>query len=173
MSAQRDQGVPPPSPAISRKVIGGAAAAVIALAAAVGSIRPWEGRELRAYRDIVQVWTICYGTTGAEARPGRVATPAECETMLARDTARHAEGLAACLTRPVPPQVFAAFVSFTFNVGVAAACRSSAVRSLNAGQFAQGCRQLGAWVYAGGRRVQGLVNRRNAEIRLCLQGVQS
>lgn len=168
--SNQDQGVPPPSPRVSRAVIGGASAAVIALAAAVATERPWEGRELRAYRDIVNVLTICYGST-TNVRPGQVATPAECDTMLARDTAAHAEGLAACLTRPVPPRVFAAFVSFSFNVGVRGACRSRAVAALNAGNFRAGCAGLSSWVYAGGRRVQGLVNRRAAERRLCESGL--
>ena len=156
---------------MSRAVIGGASAAVIALAVAVATERPWEGVELRAYRDIVNVLTICAGHTGPDVRPGQVATRAECDTLLARDTAVHAEGLAACLTRPVPPRVFAAFVSFSFNVGVRGACRSRAVASLNAGNFRAGCAGLSSWVYAGGRRVQGLVNRRAAERRLCESGL--
>ena len=160
------------SPQVASKVIGGASAVALMIALAVGTIRPWEGRELRAYRDIVGVWTICDGITGPEARPGRVATPAQCDTMLARDVATHANGLAACLTRPVPPEVMAAFVSFTFNVGVRGACRSTAVAKLNRGDFRGGCNALMSWVYAGGRQVRGLVNRRQAEISLCLRGVR-
>lgn len=160
-----------PTPAITSKVIGGFTAAVLALTLAFGSVRPWEGRELRAYYDIVRVLTICYGHTGADVRPGQVETPAGCDTMLARDVIVHGNGLATCLRRPVPPQVFAAFVSFTFNVGVRGACRSRAVASLNAGNFRAGCAGLSSWVFAGGRRVQGLVNRRAAERRLCESGL--
>jgi lysozyme len=45
------------------KVIGGATVAgILALAALL--VKPWEGRELNPYRDIVGVWTVCYGYTG-------------------------------------------------------------------------------------------------------------
>jgi lysozyme len=41
--------------------IAGAAGAVALSIAAL--IKPWEGRELKAYKDIVGVWTICDGET--------------------------------------------------------------------------------------------------------------
>ncbi|MEN9924734.1 MAG: hypothetical protein RL268_860, partial [Pseudomonadota bacterium] len=126
------------------KVAGGAAvsAAVISLAAAV--IQPWEGRELRAYRDIVGVWTICDGDT-ANVRPGQVATEAECDTRLARQVQTHATGLQACLTRALPVKTEAAFVSWTYNVGVGAACKSTLVRKVNAGDLRGACNELLKW----------------------------
>lgn len=150
------------------KVAGGVGAGVIA--AAVAIIAPWEGRELRAYRDIVGVPTICYGETRG-VRMGDVATPAECETRLARAVVEYATGIAPCLPAVLPDKTRAAFVSAAYNVGVSAFCGSSMSRRAKAGDLAGACDALLLWNKAGGRVVQGLVNRRKAERELCLSGL--
>jgi lysozyme len=58
------------------------ATGVVALSITV-LIQPWEGRENKAYRDIVGVWTICDGETKG-VKPGMVKTDAECDAMLLR-----------------------------------------------------------------------------------------
>lgn len=149
-------------------IAGATAAAAITLAVAV--IQPWEGRELRAYQDIVGVWTICYGETKG-VKPGDVATPAQCDAKLAKSVRQYAAGLDACVDPVLPVKVEAALISWTYNVGVAAACGSTLVRLLNAGNFAAACDQLTRWNRAGGREVDGLTNRRAAERKLCLEGL--
>jgi GH24 family phage-related lysozyme (muramidase) len=72
-----------------------------ALVVATATISHWEGRELRAYRDIVGVWTICDGETKG-VRPGQTATPAECDSMLARNLIVYEAGLDRCLRGAVP-----------------------------------------------------------------------
>lgn len=139
-------------------------------ALATGFVSQWEGRELRAYQDIVHVWTICDGETKG-VRPGDVATPAECDAMLARNLVVYEQGLDRCLTRSVPGQVKVAFLSWTYNVGVGAACGSTLVRKANAGDIRGACNELPKWNRAGGRVIQGLTNRRLAEQKLCLGGL--
>jgi GH24 family phage-related lysozyme (muramidase) len=150
--------------------IAGASAAAIALAMAF--IQPWEGRELRAYQDIVGVWTICDGETKG-VRAGDVATPAQCDAMLAKSVRQYAAGLDACVVPQLPVKVEAALISWTYNVGVGAACGSTLVRKLNAGDLVGACDQLLRWDRAGGRQVRGLTNRRIAERKLCLEGIAS
>jgi GH24 family phage-related lysozyme (muramidase) len=101
-----------------------------------------------------------------------VATEAECDTRLARQVQTHATGLQACLTRALPVKTEAAFVSWTYNVGVGAACKSTLVRKVNAGDLRGACNELLKWNKAGGRVVRGLTNRRNAERALCLEGLK-
>lgn len=67
---------------------------------------------------------------------------------------------------------------FAINVGKEGACGSQAVKNINAGQIVQGCNLIartpsGApnWSNAGGKYVQGLQNRRQAERALCLEGL--
>jgi len=59
-------------------------------------------------------------------------------------------------------------------VGKEGACGSQAVRNINAGRVMQGCDLIARtpdgrpnWSSAGGKYVQGLQNRRQAERKLC------
>lgn len=137
---------------------------------ATGVISQFEGRELRAYKDIVGVWTICDGETKG-VKPGDTATPAECDSMLAKNLVIYEQGLDRCLTAPVPGKSKVAFLSWTYNVGIGAACKSTLVRKANAGDIRGACDQLLVWDKAGGRVVKGLTNRRKAERELCLEGL--
>ena len=65
-----------------------------------------------------------------------------------------------------PPQVAAALSDFTFNLG-AGKLRASTLRTkVNAGDWAGACEELTKWVNGGGRKLPGLIVRRNAEIQL-------
>lgn len=168
----------------------GAVGAVVgsALALAVAFIGDWEGLRLNSYRDIVGVWTICYGTT-KDVGPGQKATKPECDALLARDIASHEIGMRRCLKNPgpmlkdrlakdegerpaIPSGSYVAFVSLTFNIGVGGFCQSSLPRLINAGDVRAACNALPAFNRAGGRVVQGLVNRRAAERKVCLEALQ-
>jgi len=147
---------------------GGGLAGVIALSIAL--IGPWEGRELQAYRDIVGVPTICYGET-LDVQIGDVATPAECETMLARRVAQFEAEIRRCLPAKLPDKTRAAFVSAAYNIGSRGFCGSSMSRRALAGDLRGACEALSLWNKAGGKVVRGLVNRRAAERALCLEGL--
>lgn len=139
---------------------------------AIGFVGNWEGLRLYAYQDVVGVWTACYGET-AGIRPGMKFTQDQCDIMLIGSLAEHEAGMRACLTAPdaLPEKTYVAFVSATYNIGVAAFCGSSMKRLANAGNLPAACDALLLWVKAGGKVVQGLVNRRKAERALCLDGV--
>ncbi len=147
------------------KVIGGSAAAVIALAAAA-LVKPWEGYSPTPYIDMVGVASYCYGDTG---KPDKVRyTEQECAEKLNSRLGSFLAGVSQCINVPLRENEWAAVLSWTYNVGVTAACRSTLVRKINAGQPAAAwCPELDRWVYADGKRVQGLANRRADERRLC------
>ncbi|WP_206364079.1 lysozyme [Paenirhodobacter ferrireducens] len=155
------------SGAVGRRTVAGLGA-VLALAAAV--IAPFEGRELRAYRDIVGVWTICDGDTQG-VRPGQVATPAECDSRLAARVAQSEREIRPCLPAGLPAETRAAFVSAAYNIGSGAFCGSSMARRARAGDLRGACEALRLWNKAGGQVVRGLVRRREAERTLCLSGL--
>ncbi|MBN5078264.1 lysozyme [Stenotrophomonas maltophilia] len=147
------------------KIIGSSAAAVIALAAAA-LLKPWEGYSPTPYIDMVGVATYCYGDTSRPDKP--VYTEQECAERLNSRLGQYLTGIQACIRIPLQPHEVAALLSWTYNVGVGAACRSTLVARINAGQpAASWCQELERWVYAGGKRVQGLVNRRAAERAMC------
>jgi len=146
----------------------GAAAALIVTSFVAG----WESGgvpRLKAYRDIVGVWTICDGET-LGVTPGMVETVEGCRARGEAALIRHAEPVLACTPalRGHPHQLSAA-ISLAYNIGTAAYCRSTVARRFNAGQWAAACEAFLAWNRAGGRVVQGLVNRRRAERALCLK----
>lgn len=147
------------------KIIGGSAAAVIA--AAVALIAPWEGQELKPYRDIVGVLTVCYGEThGVE---DRTYTPAECKAMLQSRVGQFYAGMQSCVRQELTQGQWVALTSWSYNVGVNAACKSTLMRRLNAGEPASAwCPELLKWNRAGGKVVRGLTDRRKAEYQVCI-----
>lgn len=142
------------------------AGALAAVGGTVAVVAPWEGERLVPYRDIVGVWTVCYGETSV---PMRKYTRVECKEMLSDSVSQHLTGVARCISRPLEDHEWVAIGSWAFNVGVSAACNSSLVRQINAGQPAQEwCQQLLRWDRAGGKKVRGLTLRRQSEYRICI-----
>lgn len=63
---------------------------------------------------------------------------------------------------------YGALISWSFNVGCGAAKDSTLIKRLNKRENPKTVipQELPKWVYAGGKKLQGLVRRRNAEIAL-------
>lgn len=143
------------------------------LAGSVAFVKPWEGRFLHPYRDIVGVVTWCYGET--EGRPKASYTQQECDDLLAAKLPRYYSEIAACWGPEIDAKLTdkqkIAFTSAAYNFGSGAFCRSSMLSRLRAGDMRGACDALMLYVRAGGRVVQGLVNRRRAERKLCLEGL--
>lgn len=148
-------------------------AAIVGAAAAAALMvftPPFEGRELKTYRDVVGVLTYCDGAT-ENAMWGRTYTPTECNAQLDRDLARHADGVMACVHVPLTDGQRVAFVDVAYNIGVGAFCDSSMARKANAGDMPGACDSLLLWNKAGGKVWAGLVRRRAAERTLCVKGI--
>lgn len=145
------------------KIAAVAVAGIFALAA--GIVRPWEGLETKPYQDIVGVWTVCYGHTGNVEQ--RRYSAAECDELLRSDLGIALGHVQRCITVPMRDYQAAALTSAVFNAGPRVVCGSTLQRYANAGDWPAACAQLDRWVYAGGQKVRGLVNRRKAERALC------
>ncbi|CAI8822229.1 lysozyme [Kosakonia quasisacchari] len=130
-----------------------------------------EGCRLRPYQCSAGVWTSGIGHT-AGVIPTRDISEKEAASNLVADVLQVESRLAQCAPVTMPPQVYDAVVSFTFNVGSGAACRSTLVYFLNKKQWQQACDQLPRWVFIKGVRNAGLENRRQRERTWCLQGAQ-
>jgi lysozyme len=139
-------------------------AAVVALATPVVVFH--EGERLNPYYDPVGIVTDCFGHTKT-AKMGAKNTHEDCVRKLREDFAEHNAGMLQCLKTPLADNVHAAMLSFTFNVGVAAFCRSQLLQKLNTGDVAGACAELSRWVYAGGKALPGLIKRRANERALC------
>jgi lysozyme len=63
---------------------------------------------------------------------------------------------------------FDALVSFCYNLGGGALQRSTLRQKLNRGEYEEAAEEFGKWVFAGGRKLKGLVIRRAFERALFL-----
>ena len=142
-------------------------------AAGIALVGAWEGLRTVAYRDVVGVPTVCYGETRG-VKMGDRYSKAECDTMLGAGLKDFEKGMRRCLKSPdkIPDKTYVAFLSFSYNVGIGAFCRSTLVRKANSGDLRGACKELLKWVNAGGKRIRGLVNRRKDELRICLSGLR-
>ncbi len=125
----------------------------------------FEGLELQAYKDSGGIPTIGYGHTGRDVLMGMTCTQEQADTWLRQDIERAEK----CVNDSVKldslqQYEFDALVDFTFNVGCAAFQLSTLLKLLNQNDK-DGCEaQFSKWIYAGGKKIKGLVRRRAAEI---------
>ncbi|AWL27165.1 lysozyme (plasmid) [Acinetobacter defluvii] len=132
-------------------------------------IKDFEGLELKAYQDSGGIWTIGHGTirypNGTKVQKGDTCTAGQALEWLKNDCL----WVDACLDRYVTTKIsqnqFDALASFIYNVGETAFKNSSMLRLINANELRSAANQFDVWVHVKGKRVQGLVNRRNAEKR--------
>ncbi len=157
-----------PSPSTLAKA--GIGALLSACIVAAPGVIESEGWRLTTYADPVGIQTACAGVTrGVQA--GRTYTQAECERMTVQALLDHATAIRPCLPETLPTETRAAFVSFAYNVGPSRFCNSSVSRLAREGRLVEACDFLNRYVYAGTKKLPGLVKRREAERALCLRGL--
>jgi lysozyme len=144
-----------------------AVASLALSASALVGIAIHEGYVGETYKDIVGVPTIGFGETQG-VRLGDRTDPVRALIQLNKTTSEFSKRVAACITVPVSQNEFDAYVSFAYNVGTGGFCSSTLVKKLNANDYDGACSELLKWVYAGGKPVQGLVNRRQKEYQQCI-----
>lgn len=132
-------------------------------------IAKWEGCRLTAYQDVVGVWTIGYGRT-TNVHQGDTCTQEQADAWLAEEVETFRRGVRGAVLVPLTDNQLAACTSLAYNIGLAAFRGSTLLRKLNDGDYQGAADQFLVWNKAGGRVVQGLVNRRAAERDLFLKG---
>lgn len=147
---------------IPRKAIG----ALVISAAGLAGVAAWEGYRSEAYLDVVGVPTIGYGTTEGVELGDKITEPVARE-RLKQDMSRFRSSMQLCVKVPLHQYEFDAYASLTYNIGGKAFCGSTLVRKLNREDYAGACAEITRWNRAGGRVVQGLVNRRAEERARC------
>jgi len=138
--------------------------------AGIDLIKRWEGLRLEAYICPAGVPTVGYGSTGDHVYLGMTITEQEAERLLRLDLTRFEDSVSKSVKVLLNDNEYAALCSFSFNVGCGAFESSTLLRRLNAGEpkprvFSE---ELPRWSKANGQTLQGLLNRRNAEIELAL-----
>ena len=145
----------------------GAAGGVIAVVAAIAvMIMPSEGLSLKTYKDPVGIPTICYGETQG-VHYGDTKTKAECEAMLYKRIGDYL-GPVDKMMPGLPDNRRIAYTDFAYNVGVGALQKSRIPSFEKAGEWKKACAELNRYVYAGGKKLNGLVARRAEEYKICI-----
>jgi len=143
-------------------IVGGAAI----VAACAVFIAPNEGMRTHAYLDPAGILTICDGETQG-VTPSERRTPAQCRAMLARRIPDYL-GPVDAMMPGLPDNRRVAYTDFAYNAGVAALRRSRIPGYERAGRVVDACNELLRYVYAGKRKLPGLVARRQKGRDLCL-----
>lgn len=145
-------------------------AATLAATIAMPVTAHYEGLRVKAYLDPVAIPTICFGET-ENVRLGDKRTAAECHDMLAMRLGYFSYNVDKVIEKPLPPETHAAMASLAYNIGVDAFKKSSVARLANEGKLKEACDAFKKFVYAGGKKLNGLVKRREAERKLCLRSL--
>lgn len=138
-----------------------------------------EGSPSRAYRDVAGFLTIGVGhmLTRSELTSGKVSiggsavhwrdglSDEQIGLLLAQDLGRFEHAVAEGVKVSLSQERFDVLVSFAFNNGVEAFKGSTLLRWVNAGRLSEVPEQMRRWIYAGGEMHDGLVTRREAEIK--------
>jgi len=146
-------------------------AALSLSAAALIGIAAHEGFSSIAYDDSVNVKTIGFGTTVIDGKPvqkGDTITPVRALQQLGKDANIFEQAMRRCITVPLHQYEWDAYVSLTYNIGSGAFCKSTLVRKLNAQDYTGACKEILRWNKAGGRVLNGLTKRRQAEYNTCM-----
>lgn len=140
-----------------------------ALGLALGLVVAWEGYKTEVYLDPVGIPTVCYGhVTPSNIPVGKSFSNEACHQILYSDLKIASDTVDRYVTVPLKENEKAAFVSFVFNVGADKFRKSTLLKLINTGRITDACHELPRWVYAKGKKLNGLVKRRQAEMRLCL-----
>jgi len=129
-------------------------------------IGEFEGFRDKAYKDSAGIWTIGFGTIKIDDRPvaqGDTITREQATIQMQKDLA-WAQTAVNKLVRPgLAQHQFDALVSLVYNIGETNFSKSTLLKHLNQQNFILAAQEFPKWNKAGGKVVQGLTNRRNAE----------
>ncbi|QYJ79417.1 lysozyme [Shewanella acanthi] len=133
----------------------------------------------QTYLDPAGIITACFGHTGPELERYQFFSEQQCIEMFAKDLGEADKQLRR-LTYPVQltEGEHAAYLSLIYNFGSGTFQKSTLRKLLLKGERVAACKQLtqacgkygcNGFVYAGGYKLQGLVNRRAQEQAICLK----
>lgn len=140
----------------------------------------WEGYSNEVYQDTAGKFTIGVGhlLTRDELASGKILilgepvkyndglTSLQIDRLLTQDLAGAEGALNSGVNIGLNQNQFDALVSFVFNVGRQAFYQSTLRRILNEARYTKVPEQMRRWKWSGGEVDQGLINRRENEIKL-------
>jgi len=128
-------------------------------------IKHFEGCELEAYKCAAGVWTIGYGHIKGVTSDS-VITQEQAEQMLVEELNEYEGYINNMVTTPLSQNQFDALVSWVYNLGGGNLKASTLLKVVNSGEFDGVPAQIMRWNKAGGKVLEGLTRRRQAEADL-------
>ena len=125
-------------------------------------IKKFEGCELEAYKCAAGVWTIGYGSTKG-VKEGDAITQEKADKLLLHEMEEYEGYINDMVNADLEQNQFDAMVSWVFNLGSANLKASTLLKVLNAKDYEGVPAQIKRWNKAGGKVLQGLIRRREAE----------
>lgn len=137
----------------------------------VAFVKAWEGLKLQASGDplVPGVRDIGYGHKLMPDSKLLEVTEAEADGMLRLDLDGHLWDLDQHIHVTLAQHEQDALLSLAFNVGVEAVRNSTLLHRINSNRFEQAADEFPRWCRAGGRIVEGLKKRRQAERAMFLE----
>jgi len=135
-------------------------------------ITKWEGLKLSPYLCSAKVPTIGYGSTRYEngqkvTLNDKPITKERAIELFKNTLIQFERDVDAFATDRINQNQFNALVSFAYNLGSTALKNSTLLKKVNANPNDKSIAlEFNKWVNAGGRRLQGLVNRRADEVKM-------
>ena len=131
-------------------------------------IKLYEGYSSSPYLCPAQHWTIGYGaiwgmddTRVKEDHPD--INEDQADYLLRRDVKKSEMAVIRHIRVPLEDGQFNALCSFVFNLGSGALQSSTLRRKINRGDYIGAANEFPRWVFAGGRKLKGLIRRREHE----------
>ncbi len=130
-------------------------------------IKKFEGCKLDSYKCAAGVWTIGYGSTHGITENMSISQE-RADMLLLEDVEKFEQAVNDLVEVPLEQNQFDALVSWTFNLGPTNLKNSTLLKVLNASHpdWNDVPAQIKRWNKAGGKVLQGLVRRREAEALL-------
>jgi lysozyme len=138
-------------------------------AAALIGIAVHEGYRESAYIPVQgDVPTIGFGDTH-NVKIGDKTDPIRALIKLSQHTESFQKDLKRCIGDvPMYQHEWDAIVSWSYNIGTGAACKSTLVKNLKMRDYSAACKELLKWNKFNGKELKGLTTRRQQEYRLCI-----
>lgn len=136
-------------------------------------LEQFEGLRLEAYLDSANIATIGFGSikypNGNKVKLGDKITKDQAKEYKLHDLKEFENTVNTSVKVPLTQNQYDALVSLSYNIGSGAFKNSTLLKKLNSGDYKGAADQFLVWNKVNSKKVQGLVNRREAERNLFIK----
>jgi lysozyme len=139
---------------------------------AIQLIKKYEGLRLKKYLCPAQKWTIGYGHVILKNENLVIITKEKAEELLQSDLEKTYNSILKVIKNiKLNENQINALISFVFNIGSGAFATSTVLRKLKSNDYIGASDQFSRWVYGSGKKLPGLIKRRNDEKNLFMEKI--